>query len=132
MNYKELNSLYLLDRHIKRLERRIGDLEGCSSPKSPISDGMPRAPSYRSDPTGNAGVNIADEKNKLEGIKKGYESKKAKLEAEIYSLDDELIKAILLHRFVDLMSWRDVAQNVGGGNTTDSVKKMCYRFLKKC
>lgn len=35
------------------------------------------------------------------------------------------------YRFQDFLKWDAVAAKLGGNNTEDSVKKACYRFLKK-
>lgn len=51
--------------------------------------------------------------------------------AEIYSIKDSQVRLILLLRYVDRMSWRNIAARVGGGNTVDSCRKMAERFLCK-
>ena len=51
--------------------------------------------------------------------------------AEIYAVKDSQVRLILLLRYVDGMSWRNIAARVGGGNTSDSVRMMHNRFLSK-
>ena len=51
--------------------------------------------------------------------------------AEIYAIKDSQVRLILLLRYVDGMSWRNIAARVGGGNTSDSVRMMHNRFLSK-
>ena len=54
-----------------------------------------------------------------------------KLSRYIATVDDSLMRQILTLRFVEGMSWRKVARSIGGGNTEDSVKQACSRFLRK-
>ena len=51
--------------------------------------------------------------------------------AEIYAVKDSQVRLILLMRYVDGMSWRNIAARVGGGNTSDSVRMIHNRFLSK-
>lgn len=50
---------------------------------------------------------------------------------EIYAIQDTQVRLILLLRYVDGMSWANIAARVGGGNTGDSVRMMHNRFLSK-
>lgn len=56
---------------------------------------------------------------------------RTELEAYISTIDDSLTRQIIHHRFVCGCSWRQVAQRVGGGNSAEGVKKICYRFLRQ-
>lgn len=44
-------------------------------------------------------------------------------------INDSLVRQILLCRYIDGMSWTQVALQVGGGNTADSVRKIAERYL---
>ena len=52
-----------------------------------------------------------------------------KVDAFIADINDSHMRRIIRLRFLDGLSWADVARMVGG-NTEDSVKKMFYRFLE--
>lgn len=52
------------------------------------------------------------------------------LERYISEISDSLMRQIFTYRFVNGLSWDQVAAKIGG-NTGGSVKKMCYRYLKK-
>ena len=54
-----------------------------------------------------------------------------RLEEYIASIPDSLTRQIFALRFVNGLSWRQVAFHVGGGNTEESVKKVVYRYLEK-
>lgn len=51
--------------------------------------------------------------------------------AEIYAVKDSQVRLILLLRYVDGMSWKSIAQRLGGGNGPDSCRKLVERFLQK-
>ena len=47
------------------------------------------------------------------------------------NIDDEYIKSIVTYRFIEGMSWRQVAFKMGGGNTEDSVRKSYTRYFDR-
>ena len=49
----------------------------------------------------------------------------------INGIEDAHIRRIVTMRYVDGLKWRQIAKNVGGGNTEDSVRKIVERFLEK-
>jgi hypothetical protein len=54
-----------------------------------------------------------------------------KLNRFINGVEDAHMRAILTLRFVNGLSWEQVAESVGGGNTVAGVRKSVYRFLRK-
>lgn len=52
-----------------------------------------------------------------------------RLQRFISTLDDSLIRQILTGRYAEGKNWTQVAFQVGGGNTPDSVRKTAERFL---
>lgn len=51
------------------------------------------------------------------------------VEEFISSIDDSHIRRIVTFRIVEGLSWNEVADKIGGGNTNESVKKTYYRFM---
>lgn len=49
----------------------------------------------------------------------------------INSIDDSHTRRILSMRYIDGLPWKQVAQNIGGGNTDDAVRKAADRFLEQ-
>lgn len=49
----------------------------------------------------------------------------------IQEIEDVVIRQVFEYRFIDLMPWQKVADEVGGNNTEDSVKKLCYRYIRR-
>lgn len=52
------------------------------------------------------------------------------IELFINGLTDPLIRQIVFLRVCDCLSWRDIAQRIGGDNTEDSVRMMFNRSIK--
>lgn len=49
----------------------------------------------------------------------------------IESIEDSLIRQIIALRYINGLTWEQVAASIGGNNTADSVRMLCDRFLKK-
>lgn len=44
---------------------------------------------------------------------------------------DEYVGVMLRMHYIEGRRWRDIAQRVGGGNTQESIRKMCHRYIQK-
>lgn len=53
------------------------------------------------------------------------------VEEFIASVKDSRMRRIITLRFINSLSWNEVASRIGGGNTEDSIKKAFYRFMEK-
>ena len=60
-----------------------------------------------------------------------YISEKVEVEKFIDGIDDVLIQQIFILRFVEGHKWFRVAMEIGGGNTEDSVRMACKRYLEE-
>lgn len=130
MTVKELSQLYYLNREIEADRQRLDELEVMvSSPKSPNYDGMPHAPGY-SDSLSRMVAEIVDTKAILAAKQLQCIHERNRLERYISSIPDSLTRQIFALRFINGLSWYQVAMHIGG-NTEDSVKKVCYRYLNK-
>lgn len=130
MTVKELSQLYYLNREIEADQQRLDELEVMvSSPKSPNYDGMPHAPGY-SDSLSRMVAEIVDTKAILAAKQLQCIHERNRLERYISSIPDSLTRQIFALRFINGLSWYQVAMHIGG-NTEDSVKKVCYRYLNK-
>lgn len=56
-------------------------------------------------------------------------TERRKLLIFIETIPDSQTRKIFRYRFVDLLSWGKVARNIGGGNTSDSVRKKVIRYI---
>ena len=130
MTLKELSQLYYLNREIETDKERLERLRArVSDPSSPNLSGMPGGGSYE-----NRFERYMAEIVDLEAIIEAKITQclheRNRLERYIADIPDSLTRQIFTLRFVNGLSWRQVAFHVGGGNTEDSIRKRCYRFLK--
>lgn len=129
MTKKELSQLYYLKKEIKEQQKRIKELEAAATSCSTKIDGLPSGTGV-SDKIGNYAAQIVDLKALLDlNLKKCFYELN-RLERYIQSVDDPLIRQIIIYRFISGYSWRKIAFQIGGNNSVDSVKKRLYRYLK--
>ena len=126
MTVKELSQLYRLNREISQLQQRYEVLRSRVEKVTAVITDMPR---------GGRKCDLMDELidlMELLALRQLQCAKEQKrLEEYIASIPDSLTRQIFALRFVNGLSWRQVAFRVGGGNTEESVKKVVYRYLEK-
>ncbi|WP_313524841.1 hypothetical protein [Anaerotignum sp.] len=54
-----------------------------------------------------------------------------KIEFYINSIDDCRMRMIIRYRFIDKLTWNEVAAKMGGGNTEDGIRMAVTRFFDK-
>ena len=131
MTVAELNKYYLLEDAIRDDKERIARIEAklCGSSAFDTS-GVPKNPTPRNR-TEDSFIELAHLKTELGNEVKEYEALKVRIERYIARINDLLIKRIMEKRVLKHKSWRTVAEELGGGNTIDSVKKMYYRYIRR-
>ncbi len=70
-------------------------------------------------------------KSILHALKSEIEQSINDVQVFIASLDNSHDRRIVTMRVIDKMSWRQIAQNIGGGNTADSVRMAYNRILER-
>lgn len=131
MTKKELSQLYWLNREIEQDKKRLAELEtSATNCTTGEITGMPHW-TGNMDKLGNYAAEIADLKALIElNIQKcWYELNR--LNRYIQSVEDSFMRQVLTYRYVNGMSWDQVAFNIGGRNTGDGVRKAHNRFLEK-
>lgn len=128
MTIKELSQLYWLNREIERDKQRLAELEASAESDTAKITGMPHG-SGAGDKIGRYAADIADLRALIElNIRKcWYELNR--LNRYIAGIDDSLIRQILTLRFVNGLSWQQVAMSIGGNNTADGVRMVAYRYI---
>lgn len=90
--------------------------------------GMPHAnTNVPSDPTADAGIKIADIRMQIEYLRERCREEKAKIWAYIIHMEDSRMRQIVMLRCIELLSWEDVADRIGGGNSAATCKMAFYR-----
>lgn len=57
--------------------------------------------------------------------------KRDEIEKFISSVDNSRIRRIIRYKYIDCLSWYEVAERIGGKCNSESVRKELERFLKK-
>ena len=131
MTIKELSQLYHLKKEITDLGERLYKLktEAYAASSANLS-GMPTAKSNASR-TERFAVEIAALEDMISDRQDRCIDELFKLEQWINTIEDSRLRLIFTYRFVNRLSWVQVAFRIGGYETEDSVKKACYRYLKE-
>ena len=131
MTLQELSQLYWLNREIEKEQARVDELSRLAqSPSSSKLTGMPHAPQSTDSKTERLVAEIVDLQAILAAKQVQCTHERARLERWISDIPDSLTRQIFRLRFVNGLSWDQVAYGVGGGNSVEAVKKRCYRYLR--
>ena len=127
MTVKELSQLYYLNREIEKEKNHLRELEAAATDGTTKITGMPHAAGLADKAA--LWSAIADARAVIEAKISLSVVEYNRLTRYIASVEDSFMRQVLTLRFVDGLSWRQVARGVGGGNTDDSVRKAVNRFL---
>ena len=117
MTAKEIKEI---NREISRLRAKIVRISAESDNTSPKLSDLPSA-GQTSDKVGNAVVQIADIQREIQNLE-------IRRNAALNSLSrDDFVENCLFMHLSLRYSWAKILTKVGGNNTIDSIKKMCYR-----
>lgn len=117
MTAKEIKEI---NREISRLRAKIVCISAEADNTSPKLSDLPSA-GQTSDKVGNAVVQIADIQREIQNLEIRRNSALNHL-----SRDDFVENCLFMHLSLRY-SWAKILTKVGGNNTIDSIKKMCYR-----
>lgn len=131
MTLKDLSQLYYLNREIKMDQQRLEELRAkASAPGSPNYDGMPKSQSYENR-LEFYNAEIVDLEVIIHAKITQCLHERNRLERYIAEIPDSLTRQIFQLRFIDGLSWLQVAYSIGGNNTEQGVRKRVYRYLKQ-
>ncbi len=128
MTKRELSQLFWLNREIALNKAKIAELEARAASTSAVLSDMPRG-NLSGDKVGRLAAEIADERGIYLANLQKREREKKRLLRYIESVDDSLMRQILLLRHVEGLKWQEVADRVG--TNENAVKQAYSRFLKK-
>ena len=130
MTIKELSQLYHLRREVEMDRQRLAALEERALPGAQRLSGLPGSGNVQ-DKLAPYAVEIADLRAVIEAKYRRCLAEQQRLEQYIAGIEDSFVRQIFTCRFVEGLSWRQVADKVGGKNSAGNLYKMAYRFVKK-
>jgi DNA-directed RNA polymerase specialized sigma subunit len=132
---EKLKQIRFISTEISAIESQINDLKPITSADK-VMGSSPSFP-YTAMSFHINGVDIEDYNRRTKQLKNKLIKKKSELltlqeEAQnfIDKIEDSLTRQIITLRFVNCLSWNEIAEEVGRGSSTDSVRKISERFLK--
>lgn len=132
----------VLESKITKIEKRIEEIESGEIVKDKVTGGFGGTQTFTIE--GIPTKEYYDKKMELYAKKMLLESRKttlkaleleilrqiAEVEQFINDLPDAHIRRVVTLRVVENLSWQEVADKIGGGNTEDSVRMMFNRSVK--
>lgn len=130
MTKKELSQLYYLNREIDLLQEQLEDLRR-RPPGVTVRScaGMPGG--GISDKVGDYAAQIADLEQMIKLRIEMCALEYKRLNSYINSIQDSQMRQILSLRYVKGLSWLQVAQQIGGGNTAKGMEMTVKRYLEQ-
>ena len=129
MTEKQLNQIYYLSKEKKMWENKLTESTEIKAM------GYENSGAGRSSEVSSPVVRLAEQRERIRDIISAKLAEISYVEREILeyinTIDDSLIRQIMIHRHIELKSWVQVANAIGGNNTAESVRKMHDRFLQK-
>ncbi len=128
MTLQELSKLLKLMEQLRKDEEMLDALREAACPKSQVLTGMPHASGVR-DKVGDLAVEIADLQDDIDQLNDQITAKRSGVQAFMATIENAQTRMVFRLRFLRGLTWEEVATVLGGRNTVDGVKKICYRYL---
>ena len=128
MTLEELNQFLALRQTLLRDEEILASLEARAVPGAQVLTGMPHAPGV-SNKVELFAVEIADMKERIRELQAQIAEEAVTVEAFIAGIEPDWTRMMFRLRYIRAFPWKAVADIMGGGNTEESVKMTCYRYL---
>lgn len=128
MTLQELNTHLELRERLAKAYEMLDALRAAAYPGAQSLTGMPHTSGVK-DKVGDLAVEIADMDERIELLETEVKAGEAPILQFIESVEDDQTRLIFRLRFIRGLAWKEVAAVIGGRNSEDSVKMVCYRYL---
>ncbi len=128
MTLAELNWHFALRDKLEKARETMATLRQKALPGASALTGMPHTPGV-SDKVGDLAAEIADMDAYIQYIEAEIKANEPPILDFIQSIEDPQVRIMFRLRFIRCLTWAEVSSVIGGPNSEESVKKMCYRYL---
>ena len=122
--------MYYLSQEIKTLQDII-DAEGLSQVKSPALTGMPTGSKSSSSVVERQVIKREKNLEKLQRLMEKRNKERESLWEYIETVADSRMRIILILRCYCLLSWKEIAERIGGPNNAESLRQIFCREYKE-
>lgn len=109
----------------------LQSLRDAACPGAAALTGMPHTPGIK-DKVGDLAAEIVDMDARVGFLEEEVKASEGQIMPFIQGIDDDQTRLIFRLRFIRGMPWKVVASVLGGRNSEEGVKSICYRFLGTC
>lgn len=125
---EDLKQIYYLNKEVKMWQRELEKLQCQSLIKGQEITGMPFG-SGTTDKVGRMATDIVDIEVIIRGKLAEIQVQQKRIIQYINSIDDSLLRQIVFLRNVSCMSWNEIAGEIGGNNTENSIRMLYNRNI---
>lgn len=135
MTRKQMSRYRDLLARLERAEDLLLSMQESVGPTIPSADnkltyGITKSPN-KNDTVGNLIAEIENLKERVIYLKRGAEREKKKINRFVDTIHDDRVRIALRHKYINGATWWQVAEIFGVDYNDETIKKLCYRFLKR-
>lgn len=123
-----MNQHFELIEKLARAREMLQSLRDAACPGAAALTGMPHTPGIK-DKVGDLAAEIVDMDARVGFLEEEVKASEGQIMPFIQGIDDDQTRLIFRLRFLRGLAWKEVAAVIGGCNSEDSVKMVCYRYL---
>lgn len=128
MTLQELNSHLDMVTQLHEARDRLQSLRDYVL-RAQSYDAMPHG-TGTTDKVGTLAIKIAEQEETVKRYERIVKRSEADIKAYVDSIEDNRTNLIFYLRFISGYTWDEVAEVIGGRNTAEAVKAVCYRYLQ--
>ncbi len=132
MTKENLMKVYYIEKEITSWKEELKRMEDSAYISGMRMGMICKSGGKIADKVADVAIKKAETERKIKQKLIELENAKDEVTNYILNIDDPQTRLIFKLRCLNLLSWNQVADEVGGMNSENSVKKRFYRYLEKC
>lgn len=130
MTRQNFEQVYWLKKELKMWQKKLTDLQADIALSPKVLDGMPfQNTNETSDPTAMKAIKLEEIEKVISGKIAEIQLAVAEIDAYIVTIDDSLLRQIIEYRCCKLLTWDEIAGQMGGNMTPENARQIYHRFL---